>query len=300
MDSNDLPLNVSREVLQNSQTVDMIRSGCVKRVLDLLGYLAENETDKYQKFWDAFGAVLKEGPAEDFANKDKIAGLLRFTSTKCDSEKQTLSLDQYIERMAKDQDKIYYVIADGYDSAKNSPHLELFSEKGIEVLLLSDRVDEWLVSRLTEYQGKSLVSVARGELDSNMKLDEKSEEDLKKTEADFEDILKRIKDSLSDRVKDVRVSKRLTSSASCIVADDDEMSANLRRMLIDSGQSVPEMKPILELNLKHALLQRLKSEMQDDKFADISHILLDQAILSEGGNLDNPSAFVKRMNDLVS
>ena len=300
VDSNDLPLNVSREVLQNSQTVDMIRSGCVKRVLDLLGYLAENETDKYQKFWDAFGAVLKEGPAEDFANKDKIAGLLRFTSTKCDSEKQTLSLDQYIERMAKDQDKIYYVIADGYDSAKNSPHLELFSEKGIEVLLLSDRVDEWLVSRLTEYQGKSLVSVARGELDSNMKLDEKSEEDLKKTEADFEDILKRIKDSLSDRVKDVRVSKRLTSSASCIVADDDEMSANLRRMLIDSGQSVPEMKPILELNLKHALLQRLKSEMQDDKFADISHILLDQAILSEGGNLDNPSAFVKRMNDLVS
>ncbi|MEC8882084.1 MAG: molecular chaperone HtpG [Pseudomonadota bacterium] len=300
VDSNDLPLNVSREVLQNSQTVDMIRSGCVKRVLDLLGYLAEHEADKYQKFWDAFGAVLKEGPAEDFANKDKIAGLLRFTSTKCDSEKQTLSLDQYIERMAKDQDKIYYVIADGYDSAKNSPHLELFSEKGIEVLLLSDRVDEWLVSRLTEYQGKSLVSVARGELDSNMKLDEKSEEDLKKTEADFEDILKRIKESLSDRVKDVRVSKRLTSSASCIVADDDEMSANLRRMLIDSGQSVPEMKPILELNLKHALLQRLKSEMQDDKFADISHILLDQAILSEGGSLDNPSAFVKRMNDLVS
>ena len=165
---------------------------------------------------------------------------------------------------------------------------------------MSDRVDEWLVSRLTEYQGKSLVSVARGELDSNMKLDEKSEEDLKKTEADFEDILKRIKESLSDRVKDVRVSKRLTSSASCIVADDDEMSANLRRMLIDSGQSVPEMKPILELNLKHALLQRLKSEMQDDKFADISHILLDQAILSEGGSLDNPSAFVKRMNDLVS
>tara|TARA_B100001989_G_scaffold253143_1_gene238396 strand:- start:696 stop:2630 length:1935 start_codon:yes stop_codon:yes gene_type:complete len=302
VDSNDLPLNVSREVLQSSATVDMIRSGCVKRVLDLLGYLAENEPDKYQKFWDAFGAVLKEGPAEDFANKDKIAALLRFTSTKCDDQKQTLSLDAYIERMAENQENIYYVTADSYQSAKNSPHLELFENKGIEVLLLSDRVDEWLVSRLNEYQGKKLVSISRGDVDAgeDLKLDEQEEEALKKSEADFEDILKRAQDVLKDRVKEVRFSKRLKSSASCIVADEDEMSSNLRRMLIESGQSVPDMKPILELNVKHGLLTRMKDETQDEKFADLAHVLLDQAILAEGGQLDNPAAFVKRMNDLVS
>lgn len=300
VDSNDLPLNVSREVLQSSQTVDMIRSGCVKRILDLLGYLAEQEPDKYQKFWDAFGVVLKEGPAEDFANKDKIAGLLRFTSTQCEDKKQTMSLDQYIERMPEGQDKIYYVIADSYESAKHSPHLELFKDKGIEVLLLSDRVDEWLMSRLTEYQGKNLVSVARGDLDDSLKLDDTDSETSKQTEADFEDIVKRVKSVLSDRVKEVRLSKRLTSSASCIVADDDEMSANLRRMLLESGQSVPETKPILELNSKHPLLERLKSEMQDDRFADLSQVLLDQAILSEGGTLENPTSFIKRMNELVS
>lgn len=300
VDSNDLPLNVSREVLQSSSTVDMIRSGCVKRVLDLLGYLAENEPDKYQKFWDAFGAVLKEGPAEDFANKDKIAGLLRFTSTQCEDEKQTLSLDSYLERMIEGQDKIYYVTADSYQSAKNSPHLELFENKGIEVLLLSDRVDEWLVSRLSEYKDKQLVSVARGDLgDGELKLDDQEEDELKKTEADFEDILKRTKEVLKDRVKDVRLSKRLTSSASCIVADEDEMSVNLRRMLIESGQTVPDVKPILELNVKHDLLMRLKTEMQDDQFANLANVLLDQAILSEGGQLDNPAAFVKRMNDLM-
>ena len=300
VDSNDLPLNVSREVLQSSQTVDMIRAGCVKRVLDLLGYLAEQEPGKYQTFWNAFGAVLKEGPAEDFSNKDKIAGLLRFTSTRTEDAKQTLSFDQYIERMPEGQDKIYYVIADSYQSAKNSPHLELFANKGIEVLLLSDRVDEWLVSRLTEYQGKKLVSVARGELDEGLKLDEQEQEELKKTEEDYSDILQRVQDVLKDRVKDVRFSKRLTSSASCIVADEDEMSANLRRMLIESGQSVPDVKPILELNVKHALLSRLKGETQDALFADLAHVLLDQAILAEGGQLENPAAFVKRMNDLVA
>ena len=302
VDSNDLPLNVSREVLQSSSTVDMIRSGCVKRVLDLLGYLAENEPDKYQKFWDAFGAVLKEGPAEDFANKDKIAGLLRFTSTKCDDQKQTLSLDAYIDRMAESQENIYYVTADSYQSAKNSPHLELFENKGIEVLLMSDRVDEWLVSRLNEYKGKKLVSISRGDVDAgdDLKLDENEEAALKQSEADFEDILKRAQEVLKDRVKEVRFSKRLKSSASCIVADEDEMSSNLRRMLIESGQSVPDMKPILELNVKHGLLTRMKDETQDEKFADLAHVLLDQAILAEGGQLDNPAAFVKRMNDLVS
>ena len=300
VDSNDLPLNVSREVLQNSSTVDMIRSGCVKRILDLLGYLAENEPDKYQKFWSAFGAVLKEGPAEDFTNKDKIAELLRFTSTRCDDEKQTLSLAQYVERMTEGQDKIYYVIADSYRAAKNSPHLELFQNKGIEVLLLSDRVDEWLVSRLTEYKGKSLVSIARGEVDEALSMDEKEKASIKASEEAFSDVVKQAQEVLKDRVKSVRTSKRLTSSASCIVADEDEMSVNLRRMLIESGQSVPDMKPILELNAKHPLLLRLKSEMQDDKFADLAHVLLDQAILAEGGQLDDPNAFVKRMNDLVS
>jgi molecular chaperone HtpG len=300
VDSNDLPLNVSREVLQSSATVDMIRASCVKRVLDLLSYLAEQEADKYQKFWNAFGAVLKEGPAEDFTNKDKIASLLRFTSTRCDDAQQTLSLDAYLERMAQGQDKIYYVTADSYQSAKNSPHLELFETKGIEVLLLSDRVDEWLVSRLTEYKGKSLVSVARGDVQEGaLKLDDQEAEALKQTEADYEDVVSRVKTALSEKIKDVRISKRLTSSASCIVADEDEMSANLRRMLIDSGQSVPEVKPILELNVKHSLLERLKDEQQDDKFADLAQVLLDQAILAEGGQLDNPSAFVKRMNALL-
>ena len=300
VDSNDLPLNVSREVLQNSSTVDMIRSGCVKRVLDLLGYLAENEPDKYQTFWDAFGAVLKEGPAEDFANKDKIAELLRFTSTRSEDSKQTLSLADYVEKMADGQEKIYYVIADSYRAAKNSPHLELFKNKGIEVLLLSDRVDEWLVSRLTEYKGKSLVSIARGEVDESLSMDEEEKASIKASEEAYSDVLKQVETVLKERIKSVRLSKRLTSSASCIVADEDEMSVNLRRMLIESGQSVPEMKPILELNVKHPLMQRLKDEMQDDRFADLANVLLDQAILAEGGQLDDPTAFVKRMNDLVS
>jgi molecular chaperone HtpG len=300
VDSNDLPLNVSREVLQNSSTVDMIRSGCVKRVLDLLGYMAENESDKYQTFWDAFGAVLKEGPAEDFANKDKIAELLRFTSTRSEDSKQTLSLANYVEGMVEGQDKIYYVIADSYRAAKNSPHLELFKNKGIDVLLLSDRVDEWLVSRLTEYKGKSLVSIARGEVDEALSMDDEEKASIKASEEAFSDVLKQAETVLKDRVKSVRLSKRLTSSASCIVADEDEMSVNLRRMLIESGQSVPEMKPILELNVKHPLMVRLKDEMQDERFADLANVLLDQAILAEGGQLEDPSAFVKRMNDLVS
>ncbi|MAV29087.1 MAG: molecular chaperone HtpG [Legionellales bacterium] len=300
VDSNDLPLNVSREVLQNSSTVDMIRSGCVKRVLDLLGYMAENESDKYQTFWDAFGAVLKEGPAEDFANKDKIAELLRFTSTRSEDSKQTLSLASYVEGMVEGQDKIYYVIADSYRAAKNSPHLELFKNKGIDVLLLSDRVDEWLVSRLTEYKGKSLVSIARGEVDEALSMDDEEKASIKASEEAFSDVLKQAETVLKERVKSVRLSKRLTSSASCIVADEDEMSVNLRRMLIESGQSVPEMKPILELNVKHPLMVRLKDEMQDERFADLANVLLDQAILAEGGQLEDPSAFVKRMNDLVS
>ncbi|MEC8063293.1 MAG: molecular chaperone HtpG [Pseudomonadota bacterium] len=299
VDSNDLPLNVSREVLQSSETVDTIKSSCVKRILDLLEYLAESETEKYAKFWETFGAVLKEGPGEDHANKDRIVKLLRFATTK-HSDKQSVSFADYVGRMLEGQDKIYYVVAESKQAAMNSPHLELFNKRGIEVMVLHERIDEWLLSRLTEFEGKKLVSISRGDVDlGDLGVTEAEKEAHKEAEKSYEDILKRVEKSLDGRVKLVRITERLTDSPSCVVADDDDMSANLKRMLKEAGQAVPESKPILELNPHHALVERLKEETSDDKFANLAEILLGQAILAEGGTLENPSAFVKQLNGLL-
>lgn len=301
VDSNDLPLNVSREVLQNSEVVETIKSSCVKRILSMLESMAATEKEKYQTFWNTFGAVLKEGPAEDYSNKERISALLRFATTHDDTQKQTHSLDDYIARMQDKQDKIYYVVAETFQAAKNSPHLELFRKRGIEVLLLSDRVDEWMLSAVTEYKDKKLVSIARGDIDlgeMGMSEEEKAHADQNKKE--FEDIVKRVKECLSKRVKDVRVTERLTDSAACVVADENEMSSNLRRMLKDAGQHVPESLPILEINPDHSLVEKLKDEVSDERFSDIASVLLDQAILSEGGSLEDPSEFVRRVNTLMS
>ena len=299
VDSNDLPLNVSREVLQSSETVDTIKSSCVKRILDLLEYMADSEPEKYAKFWETFGAVLKEGPAEDHLNKDRIVKLLRFASTK-DQEKQTVSLQAYLDRMVDGQENIYYVTADSKDAALNSPHLELFQKRGIEVLVMHERIDEWLLSRLTDYEGKKLISISRGDIDlGDLGLDQAEKEAHEEAQKSFEDITKRIETVLTDRVKSVRVTERLTDSPSCVVADDDAMSENLKRMLKEAGQPVPDSKPILELNPRHPLVERLKVEQSDDHFADICDILLGQAILAEGGTLPNPSVFVKKLNALL-
>ena len=297
VDSNDLPLNVSREILQESKDIEAIRGGCTRKVLALLEDLAANDKEKYAKFWDAFGKVLKEGTGEDAANRDRVAGLLRFASTHADTAEPTVSLADYIGRMKAGQDKIYYVTADSFNAARNSPHLEVFRKKGIEVLLLSDRVDEWVVGHLTEFDGKALVSVAKGGLDLGA-----LEDDAEKTEREHEatelgDLLGRIKASLGERVKDVRVTHRLTESPACLVADEHDMSGNLARLLKAAGQPGPAVKPILEINPKHPVVLRLQNE--DQKFDDWSAVLLDQALLAEGGQLDDPATFVKRINALM-
>lgn len=299
VDSNDLPLNVSREVLQNSETVETIKASCIKRVLDLLEYMADSEADKYAQFWETFGAVLKEGPGEDYANKDKIVKLLRFATNK-HADKQTVSLQDYCGRMIDGQDKIYYVIGENKAAAMNSPHMELFNKRGIEVLVLHERIDEWLVSRMTDFDGKKLVSISRGDVDlGDLGLDEKEKEAHQEAKEAFEDICKRVEETLKERVKSVRVTERLTDSPSCVVADEDDMSANLKRMLKEAGQAVPESKPILELNPRHRLVEQLKDETSEARFADLCDVLLGQAVLAEGGTLDNPSAFVKKLNGLL-
>jgi len=302
IDSNDLPLNISREILQSNRVIDAIRTAVIKRVLSMLENLAKEDKEKYQKFWKEFGQVLKEGPAEDFANKEQIAKLLRFSSTLNDSETQEVSLEDYISRMKPNQDKIYYVAADTFNAAKHSPHLEIFRKKGIEVLLLSDRVDEWLVTHLAEFEGKQLHSVARGSLelkDDKESEDETKTEQYKKTEEDFNDTLNQMKEILKDRVKDVRLSRRLTSSPACIVVDEQDLSSQMERILRAAGQKVPEHKPILELNPEHFMVLRLKSEEKTSNFGDWAHLLLDQAILSEGGQLNDPTDFVKRFNRVL-
>lgn len=300
VDSNDLPLNVSREVLQNSDVVETIKTSCTKRTLSLLEHMASAEPEKYQKFWNTFGSVLKEGPAEDFNNRERIAKLLRFSSSHEDQSEQSVSLEDYMSRAQEGQDKIYYVVAETFQAAKNSPHLELFRKRGVEVLLLSDRVDEWMLSSLTEFQGKKLVSIARGDVDlGDMGVTEEEKAQVEQNKKDFEDIVKRIKSCLDKKVKEVRVTERLTDSASCVVADENEMSSNLRRMLKEAGQSVPETLPILEINPDHALVERLKDETSDERFDDIAQILLDQAVLAEGGSLENPADYVRRINALI-
>ncbi|HEY0845843.1 MAG TPA: molecular chaperone HtpG [Noviherbaspirillum sp.] len=301
IDSSDLPLNVSREILQESRDVKVIREGSTKRVLGMLEEMANSDDqaqkDKYAKFWKEFGQVLKEGIGEDHANKERIAKLLRFASTHNDNDEQTVSLDAYISRMKEGQDKIYYVTAENYAAAKNSPHLEIFRKKGVEVLLLTDRVDEWMLSFLHEVEGKELASVAKGDLDLGKLEDEEEKKQHEQTENEYKDLVEKMKTALADRAKDVRVTFRLTDSPACLVADEHELSGNLLRMLKAAGQNAPESKPILEINPDHPLVQRLKYE--DAKFNDWSMILFDQAALAEGGTLSDPAGFVKRLNEML-
>ena len=297
VDSADLPLNVSREILQESKDIEAIRKGCTGKVLGLLSDLAENDKEKYTKFWGEFGKVLKEGVGEDQANKDKIAALLRFATTKADTNEETVSLKDYIARMEDGQDKIYYVTADSFNAAKNSPHLEVFRKKGIEVLLLSDRVDEWLVGSLFEFEGKSLVSVAKGGLDLGSLEDEAEKQAQAKQADEFKGLTDKIKTSLGDKVKEVRITHRLTDSPACLVADEHDMSANLARLLKSAGQKAPNSQPILEINPTHPVVTRLQAESAH--FDDWTAVLFDQAMLAEGGQLDDPAGFVKRINQLM-
>ena len=300
IDSNDLPLNISREILQSNKIIDNIRSGSVKKVLGLLEKLAKNETDKYQEFWNVFGKVLKEGPGEDFSNKENIAKLLRFASTHQDSDVQNVSLDDYIARMKPEQEKIFYITADNYAAAKNSPHLEIFKDKGIEVLLLFDRVDEWLMSHLTEYEEKSFASVAKGELDLDKLASEEDKKERKKVEKEAKDLVKRIKKVLDEKVEDVRVSHRLTSSPACIVLSEHDMALYMQHLMKQAGHELPSTKPVLEINPTHALVQRMENEQAEDRFEDWARILFDQAILAEGGQLEDPATFVSRLNQMIN
>ena len=297
VDSADLPLNVSREILQESKDIEAIRKGCSGKVLGLLADMAEKEPEKYAVFWKEFGKVLKEGVGEDFANKDKIAALLRFASTHADTPDETVSFKDYIARMKDGQDKIYYVTAETFNAAKNSPHLEVFRKKGIEVLLLSDRVDEWALSYLTEFDGKQLASVAKGGLDLGKLEDEEEKKAQEKQAGEMKPLLEKIKASLGDKVKEVRVTHRLTDSPACLVADEHDMSTNLARMLKAAGQNAPATQPILEINPQHPVVARLQTEEQH--FDDWAAVLFDQALLAEGGQLDDPATFVKRINQLM-
>jgi molecular chaperone HtpG len=283
--------------LQESKDIEAIRKGCTGKVLGLLADMAENDKEKYATFWQEFGKVLKEGVGEDFANKDKIAGLLRFATTHADTSEETVSFADYIARMKEGQEKIYYVTAETFNAAKNSPHLEVFRKKGIEVLLLSDRVDEWAFSYLTEFDGKPLASVAKGGLDLGKLEDEAEKQAQEKEAGEFKELTDKIKASLAERVKEVRVTHRLTDSPACLVADEHDLSGNLARMLKAAGQQAPISQPILEINPQHPVVLRLKSE--EKRFDDWAAVLFDQALLAEGGQLDDPATFVKRINQLM-
>ncbi len=299
VDSDDLPLNVSREILQHNRKIDTIRQANVKRIMGALEKLAEEDKEKYQTFWDQFGKVLKEGPAEDYSNRERIAGLLRFATTHNESDEQNVSLADYVSRMQEGQNKIYYITADSPAAARYSPHLEVLKKKGIEVLLLSDRVDEWLVTSLTEYDGKQLQSVAKGALDlGDLEDKEEQESSEKQTEA-HKELLQHMKEVLGDTVKEIRVSQRLTDSPACLVVEEHDMSANLARVLKSVGQDAPQTMPIMEINATHPLVERLESEEDGDRFGDLTKVLFDQAQLAEGGQLDDPAAFVRRLNSLM-
>ena len=297
VDSSNLPLNISREILQESKDIKSIREGCTKKVLGLMEDMASKEADKYATFWGEFGQVLKEGVGQDFGNKDKIAGLLRFASSHDDTAAETVSLADYIGRMKEGQDAIYYITAETFNAAKNSPHLEVFRKKGIEVLLLSSRVDEWVVGSLTDFQDKKLVSVAKGGLDLGALEDEAEKEEQAKQADEHKELTERFKTSLAGRVKEVRVTHRLTDSPACLVADEHDMGGNMARMLKAAGQKIPESQPILEINPQHPVVMRLKEE--SEHFDDWTAVLFDQALLAEGGQLDDPAGFVKRVNHLM-
>ena len=299
LDSADLPLNVSREILQGNKIIESMKSGSVKKILGLLENMAANEPDKYQQFWKEFGKVLKEGPGEDFGNREEIAKLLRFASTLDDNAEQKVGLTDYIARMKEGQDKLYYITADTHTAAKNSPHLEVFRKKGIEVLLLSDRVDEWLVQHLMEFDGKSLQSVAKGDLDLSKLETEEDKQAQEKVEAEAKNMVEQIKTALADKVADVKVSHRLTNSPSCIVLGDHDMALYMQQLLKQAGHDMPSTKPTLEINPTHPLLKRMEAETDDERFAEWASVLLDQAILAEGGQLEDPAGFVHRLNGLM-
>lgn len=299
IDSNSLPLNVSREILQSNSAIETMKKASVKKVLKLLKKLANKDADKYQSFWNEFGNVMKEGPGEDMANKEAIARLLRFSSTSSDNETQNISLDDYVMRMRENQDKIYYITADSFNAAKNSPHLEVFRKKDIEVLLLSDRVDEWLMSHLHEFDGKQLQSVAKGELDLSKFDSEEDKQAQEETAKQAEDVIKRLKDTLGDKVEDVRVSHRLTNSPSCIVLSEHDMALYMQQLMKQAGQEMPSSKPVLEINPTHPMIQRISDEADDAQFKDWSSIIFDQAILAEGGQLEDPSGFVNKLNSMM-
>jgi molecular chaperone HtpG len=295
VDANDLPLNVSREILQDNKQVESIRAACTKRVLAMLEKMSQNEKEQYQKFWNEFGLVIKEGPVEDFANKEAIAKLLRFTSTQSDNEEQNISLLDYVGRMKEGQDKIYYITASSYNAAKHSPHLELFKKKNIEVLLLSDKIDEWLVGYLSEFEGKKLQSISKGKLD----LGEEETSQIKEQEKEMEPLIKHIKTILNERVKDVVLTSRLTDSPACVVADEQDMGLEMQRILQSAGQKMPLSKPVFEINPEHKLIKGLHDIQDDSMFELWVTMLFEQAVLAEGGQLDNPADFVNRVNKLL-
>jgi molecular chaperone HtpG len=299
VDSNDLSLNVSREILQKDPVIDSMKSALTKRVLDMLEKLAKDKPEDYKAFWKAFGQVLKEGPAEDFANKEKIAGLLRFASTAGEGDEQSVALADYLGRVKEGQDKIYYLTGESYAQIKNSPHLEVFRKKGIEVLLLTDRIDEWLMSYLTEFDGKQFVDVARGDLDLgklDSEEDKQAQEEIAKAK---EGLIERLKGVLGEQVAEVRVSHRLTDSPAILAIGEQDLGLQMRQILEASGQKVPESKPIFEFNPGHPLIERLDAEADEDRFVDLSHILFDQAALAAGDSLKDPAAYVQRLNKLL-
>ncbi len=294
IDAQDLPLNVSREILQTNKDIEKIKGRIVKRVIDELARLGKDDAEQYQQFWNEFGQVIKEGVVEDFANKDKLLPILRFASTSNDNDEQNVALKDYVERMNDDQDTIYYITAQSYAAAKGSPHLEVFKKKGIEVLLLSDPVDEWLANSVNEFEGKTMKSVTKGDIS----LDEEEKKEQEKQEKEFSDILTAVKDALNDNVKEVRLTNRLTDSPACLVADENDAGANLERIMAAMGQDVPTSKPILELNPEHAIVKKLDNSTPD--FNDWAHVLFDQAALAEGADLKNPAEYVKRINKLLA
>ncbi len=299
VDSSDLPLNISRELLQTNTTIDRIKSGCVKRVLSMLEKMANNEPEQYAAFWKEFGQVLKEGPGEDRANKDRIAKLLRFTSTHANDETPNVTLDDVISRMPEDQDKIYYLIGDTYLAVKNSPLLELFRKKGVEVILLHDRVDEWLMAHLDEYEGKKFQSISQGEVDLGDLDDKDAKAQQEATEKEYKDVIESIKKALGDKVENVRTTQRLTDSPSCVVFPENGMSGHMQRILQAAGQAAPAVKPILELNPDHAIVKKVKAQTDSEVVNCWSHVLLNQALLSEGEQLADPASFVKDLNQLL-
>ncbi|HFQ5139816.1 TPA: molecular chaperone HtpG [Vibrio vulnificus] len=300
IDSNDLPLNVSREILQDNKVTQSLRSACAKRVLTMLERLAKNDAEKYQTFWKEFGLVMKEGPAEDYANREKVAALLRFASTEVDSAEQTVSLESYVERMKEGQDKIYYLTADSYAAAKNSPHLEQFKAKGLEVILMFDRIDEWLMNYLTEFDGKQFQSITKAGLDLSQFEDEQEKEKQKETEQEFQSVVERTKSYLGDRVKEVRTTFKLANTPAVVVTDDFEMGTQMAKLLAAAGQAVPEVKYIFEINPNHTLVKQMADETDEEAFGRWVEVLLGQAMLAERGSMEDPSQFLTAINSLLT